>query len=212
MDTEAVHAAVEAERLSLCALLEKLDDAEWATPSLCSGWTVRDVAAHLTTTTRTTPLSMVTGMIRARGDFHRMTDRRARARAAAATPAELVTLLRESAASARRMPGSGPLDPLVDLLVHGQDIARPLGRDRPMPRAAAVAALSYVAGNRFYHAPERLDGLRLVASDAPWTSGDGQEVRGTAADLLLVATGRPAGLAGLSGPGLDVLTARMSAR
>ncbi|MGN9844935.1 maleylpyruvate isomerase family mycothiol-dependent enzyme [Nonomuraea sp. H19] len=209
MDTDAARDAVTNERMSLCDLLEQLDDAEWATPSLCAGWTVKDVVAHLTTTTRTTALDMVTGMARARGDFHRMTDRRARKRSQTLTPAELIAQLRQSATSPRRMPGSGPLDPLVDLLVHGQDIARPLHRDRPLPEGPAVAALTYVAGNRFYDAPARLADLHLIATDVDWTSGRGQEIRGTAGDLLLVATGRPAGLAGLSGPGMDVLTARM---
>ncbi|GAB3156719.1 hypothetical protein GCM10027161_63890 [Microbispora hainanensis] len=93
--------------------------------------------------------------------------------------------------------------------VHGQDIARPLHRDRPLPAGPAVAALTYVAGDRFYDAPARLADLHLVATDVDWTSGSGQEISGTAGDLLLIATGRPAGLAGLSGPGMDVLTARM---
>ncbi|MEU6425977.1 maleylpyruvate isomerase family mycothiol-dependent enzyme [Microbispora sp. NPDC046973] len=209
MDADAVRDAITNERMSLCDLLEELDDAEWATPSLCAGWTVKDVVAHLTTTTRTTVLDMVAGMARARGDFHRMTDRRARTRAQRSTPADLIAQLRGSATSPRRMPGSGPLDPLVDLLVHGQDIARPLHRDRPLPAGPAVAALTYVSGNRFYDAPARLADLRLVATDVDWTSGSGQEISGAAGDLLLIATGRPAGLAGLSGPGLDVLAARM---
>jgi uncharacterized protein (TIGR03083 family) len=209
MDADAARDAVTKERTSLCDLLEQLNDAEWATPSLCAGWTVKDVVAHLTTTTRTTVLDMLAGMARARGDFHRMTDRRARELARRLTPAELIAQLRRSATSPRRMPGSGPLDPLVDLLVHGQDIARPLHRDRPLPSGPAVAALSYVAGNRFYDAPARLADLHLIATDVDWSSGRGQEVSGTAGDLLLVATGRPAGLAGLSGPGTDVLAARM---
>jgi uncharacterized protein (TIGR03083 family) len=209
MDADAVRDAITNERMSLCDLLEELDDAEWGTPSLCAGWTVKDVVAHLTTTTRTTVLDMVAAMARARGDFHRMTDRRARTRAQRFTPADLIAQLRRSATSPRRMPGSGPLDPLVDLLVHGQDIARPLLRDRPLPAGPAVAALTYVAGNRFYDAPARLADLHLVATDVDWTSGSGQEISGAAGDLLLIATGRPAGLAGLSGPGTDVLTARM---
>lgn len=209
MDADSVRDAIAKERTSLCDLLDRLDDTEWATPSLCTGWTVKQVAAHLTTTTRTTALQMVALMAGARGDFDRMMDRRARKVADRHTPAELIALLRQSASSSRRVPGSAPLDPLVDLLVHGQDIARPLHRDRPLPEGPAIAALDFVAGNRFYDAPARFAGLRLVATDLDWTFGEGEEVAGTGCDLLLVGTGRTAGLDGLSGPGKDMLTARM---
>ncbi|MGI9156918.1 MAG: maleylpyruvate isomerase family mycothiol-dependent enzyme [Marmoricola sp.] len=211
MNEAEIGAVVESERLSLCKLLEDLDPADWTVVSLCPDWTVRDVVAHLTTTTRATKPDMILAMIRARGNFHRMTSRTARRRASAFTPAELVAQLRDTAGSTRRMPGSGPMDPLVDVLVHGQDIAHPLGRDRALPREAAAAALAYTANNAFYGAPNRFAQLRLVATDADWTSGEAaDEVRGPIRDLLLVATGRPTGLAGLAGTGLERLNARFA--
>ncbi|MFF0776187.1 hypothetical protein ACFYUK_45370 [Nonomuraea wenchangensis] len=92
-----------------------------------------------------------------------------------------------------RAPGASPLDPLVDALVHGQDMARPLGRTRDMPAVAAVAALDHVVAGKFYGGRELLGTTRLVATDAGWSAGEGpREVRGPAADLLLLATGRPA--------------------
>jgi len=93
--------------------------------------------------------------------------------------------------------------------VHGQDIARPLDRPHPVPTDVAVPVLTYVAGNRMLAGPRRLTGLQLVATDAHWSAGEGAQVRGSAADLLLVAAGRPAGLAGLTGPGVDRLTERL---
>ncbi len=212
MDEMQIRAAVESERLGLADLLDDLEEAEWAVRSLCPDWTVREVLAHLTIPTRTSQLGMVVGMLRARGDFHRMTSRGARARAAAFTPAQLIQQLRETAGSARRMPGSGPMSPLIDVLVHGQDIARPLGRHRTMPAEPATAALAFVADVAFFGGPERLAGLTLVATDTGHTLGEGpEEVRGTTDDLLLVATGRPAGLAGLSGAGVARLSGRLSA-
>jgi uncharacterized protein (TIGR03083 family) len=212
MDQDQILAAVEAERLRLCAFLGELDQGDWTVPSLCPGWTVRDVVAHLTIPTRATALGVLIGMIRAGGSFHRMTAREARDRAVAFALAELVAQLRETAGSTRRMPGSGPMDPLVDVLVHGQDIARPLGRDHRMPPRLAAAALAYTASNRFFGAPMRFTGLRLVAEDADWSSGQGaDEVRGNAENLLMVATGRAAGLAHLSGSGTDRLSGRMAA-
>ena len=210
MDQKDILLAVETERLRLCAFLEQLDPADWLVPSLCQGWTVHDVVAHLTIPTRATMSAVIIGAIRARGNFHRMTDRQARERAARFTPDELVAQLRETAGSARRMPGSGPMDPLVDVLVHGQDIARPLRRSHPMPVPLAVAALDYVVGNRFAGAPKRVADLRLVASDADWAAGTGTaEVRGPAADLLLAAMGRPDGRSTLSGSGVDRLAERL---
>ncbi len=200
-----------AERRSLGAFLRDLSADEWEAHSLCEGWTVRDVVAHLTTTTRTGTLAMVAGMLRARGDFHRMTRDRARRVARAYDPTTLIDRLEETADSDRRMPGSAAMDPLLDILVHGQDIARPLGRHRPMPAAPARAALAFAADNPFYDAPARFAGLTLVATDGDWTRPDGpDEVRGNTADLLLVATGRTAGLQALSGPGVAALTRRLT--
>ncbi|MEN3615181.1 maleylpyruvate isomerase family mycothiol-dependent enzyme [Plantactinospora sp. ZYX-F-223] len=201
---------METERLRLCAFLEQLDPADWLVPSLCQGWTVHDLVAHLTIPTRATMPDVIIGAIRARGNFHRMTARQARDRAARFTPDELIAQLRETAGSDRRMPGSGPMDPLVDVLVHGQDIARPLRRPLPMPVTLAVAALDYVLDNRFTGAPKRVADLRLVAADADWATETGTaEVRGPAADLLLAAMGRPEGLSTVSGSGIDRLTERL---
>ncbi|MFD3439695.1 maleylpyruvate isomerase family mycothiol-dependent enzyme [Streptomyces sp. NPDC058685] len=210
MDRDEILSWVKAERLSLADFFEGLHDEEWEEASLCAGWTVHDVAAHLTLSTRTTPAGSITGIIRARGNWDRMEADKARERAAGFGPAELIAQLRETAGSARRAPGAAPLDPLVDALVHGQDVARPLGRRRDMPVEPTVAALGHVHGSIFYGARKRLRGTKLVATDADWSAGYGpDEVRGPVGELLLLATGRPEGLAGLSGPGVRRLEAAL---
>jgi uncharacterized protein (TIGR03083 family) len=186
-----------------------LSDEQWATGSLCTAWTVRDVVAHLTTTTRTGVLRVMRAAIRARGSFDRMEIDLAAERAAAHATAELVAQLRESAASTRRAPGSSPMDPLMDVVIHGQDITRPLGRHYESPPEVVAASLAYVATSRFLGGPRRLSGLRLVSTDTGWSLGEGAEVRGPDVDLLLVASGRPSGLATLSGPGVATLTERL---
>ncbi|GAA0438139.1 hypothetical protein Acor_62240 [Acrocarpospora corrugata] len=201
---------IRAEWLSLADFLDGLDDHEWQVASLCPGWTVHDVVAHLTTSTRTTLLMTIKDAIRARGDFHRMTADQARERAASFGPAELIAQLRESADSTNRSPGSGPWDPLIDLLAHGQDIARPLGLVREMPGDAAIATLDHVRNRRFYGGPKRFRGTKLIATDVNWSAGEGpDEVRGPVADLLLLATGRPAALAALSGSGTKRIAATL---
>jgi uncharacterized protein (TIGR03083 family) len=206
----AVDAAVAAERHRVADLVTDLPDEQWATPSLCSAWTVRDVVAHLTVTTRMTVPRLLRAAVLARGSFDRMAVDLAAQRAEAYPTEELVAQLRESADSTRRFPGSTPRDPLMDLVVHGQDIARPLGRRHVSPPDVVADCLAYVATNRFLGGPRRLAGVRLVSTDTGWTLGEGADLRGPDVDLLLVAAGRRAGLEALEGPGAAVVGARLS--
>ena len=206
----AIARAVSEERLRLADLVDDLTDAQWATPSLCSAWTLRHVVAHLTTTTRTSVPQVVGRALRARGSFDRMEEQVAARLVARHRPSELVALLRESAGSDRRTPFSAPMDPLMDLVVHAQDVARPLGLPYASPPDVVAASLAFVAVNTFLGAPRRLAGVRLVSSDTGWTLGDGADLAGPDVDLLLVASGRAAGLAALTGPGVDVVAERLS--
>ncbi|MEJ3655515.1 maleylpyruvate isomerase family mycothiol-dependent enzyme [Actinomycetes bacterium KLBMP 9759] len=210
LSRKAVDAAVAAERRSLADHVADLTDEQWATPSSCPAWTVRDVVAHLTTTTRTGALQVVRAVLRARGDLDRVEVDLAAERAAAHTTAELVAQLRESADSTRRAPGSSPMDPLMDIVIHAQDIARPLGRRYDSPPQVVAACLAYVATTTFLGGPKRLTGLRIVSSETGWSLGEGPEVRGPDVDLLLVTAGRPAGLAALDGSGTATLAERLN--
>lgn len=106
---------------------------------------------------------------------------------------------------------AGRLDPLVDILVHGQDIVRPLGRRRVMPVERVVPALDHVWMSPFLGTPKRFAGIRFEATDVDWARGEGaHELRGPAGELLLVATGRPAGLAGVIGPAVADARERLS--
>jgi uncharacterized protein (TIGR03083 family) len=212
MDRDAILQAVEAERLGLADLLDGLDPGEWERKSLCAGWTVHDVVAHLTLATRLSPLAAIGGMLRARGDINRMIGDAARTRSARYGPAELVGQLRETAGSPERPLGTQPPDPLVDVLVHGQDIARPLGREREMPPERVLPAIEHVWSSSFYGARKRFDGLRFVATDADWSGGEGaREVSGPIGELLLLSTGRPAGLERTTGNGAGAAARRVQA-
>jgi uncharacterized protein (TIGR03083 family) len=208
LDADAVWAVVDAERLSLARLLAGLSDEQWEQPSLCAGWRVRDVAAHLALA-HTGPVAAAVGMARARGSFDRMVHDTAR-RHAAVPAAQLVAELRAMAGSRRRAPGVSHLEPMLDVLVHGQDIALPLGCDRPMPVAAAAAAATRVwtmgwPMSRAFRARSRLRGLELAATDTAWRAGEGRRVEGPIEALLLLLTGRTAALERLQGPGVDRL-------
>jgi uncharacterized protein (TIGR03083 family) len=198
---------VHAERAALIDDLEHLDDHRWETRSLCREWTVHDVVAHLVDTARTTRLGFLVGLARARFDFDRQNARGVE-RERRASPEETLEQLRRVASRTSGPPA--PLDTrLVEEVVHGEDIRRPLGLTRSYPQEAVVRSLRLQARTpaSFGGAKELVARVRLTAADADVSIGDGPEVSGTALSLLLAVSGRRVALDDLDGPGLDALTA-----
>jgi uncharacterized protein (TIGR03083 family) len=209
MNRDEVWRAIDQERLGLADLFDDLSAAEWETPSLCDGWRVRDVAAHLTLA-QLGPLPAALATLRARGNISRMI-RDTAVRQARLPVGQYGAMLRGMAGSRRKAPGVTDLEPLIDVLVHGQDIAIPLARTRPMPTRAAAAAADRVWPNLWpFRAGRKLAGFRLAATDHPWSAGEGPPVEGPIAAILLLLTGRRAALAQLSGAGVLELEARMA--
>ena len=207
MDRDQVWQTIDRERLSLADLFDDLSPQEWETPSLCAGWRVRDVAAHLTLS-QMGLIPAVVAAARARGNFNRMVHDTA-VRQAQLPTRDYAPRLRAMPGSRKKAPGVSHLEPLIDVLVHGQDIAIPLGRTRPVPAVAAMAATDRVWPDLFPWRPARkLSGFRFAATDCSWTAGEGALVEGPIAALLLLLTGRTAALPQLSGPGAAVLDAR----
>jgi len=198
---------VHAERHALIRDLEGLRDQQWLAPSLCEGWTVHDVAAHLVG--NASPVSipgLVIAIVRARFSFDRMNAQDA-ARERGDGPAYTLRRLRE-VADLTEAPPFVPLDVrLVEEVVHGEDVRRPLGLQHDYPVEAVVPALEHqvrtkvsIGGGR-----ERVAGVRLQATDADVVIGDGPEVTGPLVSLLLAVSGRSAARADLAGPGLPLL-------
>ncbi|GAA3219585.1 maleylpyruvate isomerase family mycothiol-dependent enzyme [Actinocorallia longicatena] len=212
MDEAAMWQVIDEERAGLADLLDRLTPGQWATPSLCAGWTVREVGAHLSLGPRMGLRRVLVEAVKARGGFDRMVDRTAR-REALRPAGELVAELRAASGSRHLAPGQKLADCLMDVLVHGQDIAIPLGIDRPQPTAAARAAAEHTWNRGFpFHAQRRLRGYRLIATDTDWTAGTGRELRGPITALLLLVSGRDAALPHLTGPGADALREARSRR
>ncbi|MCZ2857360.1 maleylpyruvate isomerase family mycothiol-dependent enzyme [Blastococcus sp. VKM Ac-2987] len=216
MDVDAVWAATDRQRLDLADLLDELTDEEWEHPSLCAGWRVRDVAAHLALA-QTGPARATADLVRAGGSLQRMIHDSA-VRSAAVPREQVVARIRGMAGSRRKAPGISHLEPLLDVLVHGQDIALPLGRPRAMPVDAAVTAATRVWDlpwpmSTTFSARRRLRGRRLVATDVSWSAGEGDVVEGPIEALLLLLTGRTAAARDrLSGPGAAGLRQARRAR
>lgn len=179
---------VHAERDALIADLEDVD--QWATPSLCAGWDVHDVLAHLVDDAKTTRMGFVVRFAAARFDFDRFNNAGV-VRERRDDPRDTLAAFR--AASHRTTSAPVPLETrLVETFVHGEDIRRPLGLHRAYPIEHVITALRFqlrttvaMGGGK-----ERAAGLCLVATDADLKIGDGQEVRGTALTLLLAMSGR----------------------
>lgn len=210
MDRETVWGHVESQRLDLADLLDDLSEREWEHPSLCPGWRVRDVAAHIISSPQARLLPTMGALVRHRGDFDRMILAEGK-RWGLAEPGDIVAQFRRYAGSRKHPPGTSYWEPLLDVLVHGQDIAVPLGRPRPMPPEAAAAAATRVWTKAFpFKARKRLAGLRFEATDTDWSAGDGAVVRGPAEAVLVTLTGRPHALTRLSGEGAADLVRRLA--
>ncbi|GAA1377120.1 maleylpyruvate isomerase family mycothiol-dependent enzyme [Catellatospora chokoriensis] len=211
MDHDQVWQAIDAQRQAVADLLAQLSEDDWRQPSLCAGWTVRDVAAHLTLQ-QFGPRDMLRELphLRLRGMNRQILDM---ARRHAELPtAELVARIRAMIGSRRHNLGVTPLETLIDILVHSQDIAVPVGRRLALdPAAAAVAATRVWALNWPFRARRRMAGFRLSATDTDWAMGSGAEVGGPIEAILLVLTGRLAALPALSGVGATALAAKLSA-
>jgi uncharacterized protein (TIGR03083 family) len=212
LSRDQIWEAIDAHRLRVADLLDQLSPAEWDRPSLCAGWAVRDVAAHLTLQQLGLREAMPS-ILRARGDIDRAIHDAARERAASMTPARLIAQLRGMVGSRRRNAGVTDREPLIDILVHGQDIAVPLGRRLETPAPAAAAAVSRMWTMRWprpFPATRVMKGYRVSATDVAWSAGDGPDVRGPIGAILLAGSGRLTALPELSGPGVPDLAARLS--
>ena len=188
MDSTIVWQHIDRERADLADILDALPPQAWLQPSLCKGWSVRDVGAHLTFAhARMRDVAwpaMRTGfrynaMIKYAAVNSRLTHE------------QIVDTLRSFVGSRRRAPFVTELEPLLDILVHTQDICVPLHIEHAMPADAAVAAVDRVLSlpwhMRLWKPPS---GVRLVATDADWSYGDGIVVEAPIHAHLLRLTGR----------------------
>ena len=213
-DAGTVYQIATANRLLAADMFATLTPEQWRAPSLCAGWTVREVAAHLLEPLETEvgTLKLLVYLVRYRGSLDRMVDDTARKVAARPTD-ELVTGLRKRASTRLTPPVIGPLGPMTDTCIHLRDAARPLGLDVCPPPASWRPALDFLVSKpatKGFIPRDRLTGLRLVATDQDWRHVDGPEIIGSSEAIAMAVSGRPAALDDLAGPGLDVLRRRIA--
>ncbi len=198
---------IHGERKALAADLQGLTDAQWAAPSLCTDWTVRDVLAHMAATASMTPPRFIGAFVLSGFNFASVQSKgiaAQRGRSAVETLARFTSLVNSS----NHPPG--PTDTwLGEVIVHSEDIRRALGIKHAYPTDAAVQVANfYKNSNLLIGAKTRIAGLKLRATDADWSHGDGPEVAGPIVSLVLAMTGRRAVMDDLAGDGVATLRSR----
>lgn len=207
LSREALWAAARAERASLADDLAALDEAQWAQRSLCWRWTVEDVVAHLTAAATIGPLRWFASVLGARFDFDLHNDRRL-AEQRGATPNETLERFRQAVGSTTST--FGPTAAwLGEVVVHAQDIRRPLGLERT-PSIEAVTEVARFYARRDFTVASRstIKGVRLEATDGPFATGAGPLVSGTTLALTMVMASRRAYCVCLTGPGVPTVRDR----
>ncbi|OHT84951.1 maleylpyruvate isomerase family mycothiol-dependent enzyme [Mycobacteroides saopaulense] len=207
MSRAGVYAMVQQEKRDLAALLRQLTPQEWEAPSLCAGWRVRDVVAHVLYDGTPLPTYLYE-VVRVRGSADKLNQLyldRAREWSTDALLAAFEATI-EKSYSAKVQPKLV----LADLLIHHQDIRRPLNRSRTVPEGALRTVLENP--DPFIDSKRKMRGLRWTATDVDWTHGSGPEVRGPGEAIVMAIGGRPSALADLRGDGVAALRGRLGHR
>lgn len=200
----------EEERSDLLALLRSLTATQWTMRSLCTDWSVRDVAAHVVSYDELSAPALVGTALRG-GVRLAGVNAVALRRYAGLGPEGVVDLLARNLRP-RGLPSRlGGGIALTDGTIHHQDIRRALGLPRTIPAARLVQVLDFALGAPTLPSRKNAAGLLVRATDVDWSRGSGPEVSGPGEALLMALAGRPHSLDELSGPGLTTLRDRVAA-
>jgi uncharacterized protein (TIGR03083 family) len=191
----------DAEQMDFVAAVGGLTDEQWASPSLCEGWSVRDAVIHTAWHVHL-PAAPIVDLVRYKRLGAQEFYGRLIAQNADRANADLVEWLGSPARCSKPN--------YCELIIHPQDIRRPLGLARTIPDDHLLWFLDWCltrfgSDNTGGDPRKRAAGVRLVATDLDWSAGDGPEVQGTGEAILMTTTGRAGVIDELSGPGVDVL-------
>ncbi len=196
------------ERTEMADFLASLRSEQWDQESLCRGWRLRDVAAHVVSYEEHGWVDLATRLAKARLRPGRVNEV-ALAEYAALEPQMLVAFLREHLTPRGATARFGGRVGLVDALIHHQDMRRPLGMPRKIPPERFACALPFAVTAPPLRGFWNARGVRLVATDLDWTWGRGPEARAPAEAVLMVLAGRHGVADELTGPGASILQQRL---
>ncbi|GAA0925747.1 maleylpyruvate isomerase family mycothiol-dependent enzyme [Pseudonocardia zijingensis] len=197
-----------AERGDLADLLATLTPAQWEAPSLCAGWRVRDVVAHVFSYDELGPAALVGRFLRG-GILLRRVNAVGVAAHTEHSTEDLLALARRHQQPRGLTTAFGGKVALTDATIHHQDIRRPLGLPRDIPPDRLHVVLDFALTAPPLGAAKRIRGLTLVATDLDWTAGTGPVVEGPAEALLMALAGRPGVVGELTGDGQPTLAGRI---
>lgn len=198
---------IETERTRTADAFAALGDADWDAPSLCDGWRNRDALAHIVSTAELSTGGFLGGMVRNGFNFNRMVAGDIR-RVGADEPGQLISRLRATASSHNHPPGP-VASMLMEIVVHGEDIAFALDRTIDHSPEGLLAAADFAKNAQpLVGCRKRIAGLSLHATDVDWSTGAGPAVRGPLVPLLLAMSGRKTVLDSLTGDGVAILRDR----
>jgi uncharacterized protein (TIGR03083 family) len=189
LSDEDLQAMVAADYLALGDLLEALPASRWDTPSLCEGWRIREVVAHLTMPARYGEAEFMAELKDCDFDFGRLSNRIAERDAALPTPT-LVSNVFSEVLHGWQPPGGGAMGALNHVVIHSLDITVPLGVQRRSPDSTIRVILDSMAGGGAENFGVDISALTLAATDLAWSTGSGPQRSGSAEDLVLFMAGR----------------------
>ena len=203
---------VREEIVDLAERLTDLDVEQWNAPSLCAEWRIRDVLAQVTAGAEGAfgVGAVLGGMLRHGFSFNRWLAADGKSRGQQ-DPSLILKGFRNVADNRNEQAEAPSVAGLMHVVIHGQDMCRPLGITRDLPEAHLVPVADFVKQDRHrFGAKNRIAGLTLTATDIDWSHGNGPEVTGPAEALVMMMAGRRVALDDLSGEGKAALVTSRS--
>ena len=198
---------IHTERKSLASDLTGISPDRWEQESLCAGWTIRDVVAHMTATAKITAASFFPKLVGSGFSLSRLQSKDI-VREKGSSPSDTLGAF-ESVLTSEKHPPGPPETMLGETIVHSEDVRRALGIPHDYPTEALVAVADFYKGsNLILGTKTRIAGLSLRATDTTWSHGAGPEVAGPMLSLVMAMTGRKPAIDDLSGEGVATLRSR----
>lgn len=209
MDESGIWRHIHAERAALGRLLADLSEQDWSHATLCPGWTVHEVAAHVISTPQIGWREMGAMVGRNLGrSYNAIIFREVKRLGARETRASILADFERFATSTHHVPTTTSVEPLIDALLHHQDIARPLGQHHAMAPEAAVVAVDRLRRLAPLMGTGKLvRSTRMIATDVDWARGRGPSIKGPIQELAMVVSGRAPDPDLVSGEGLAAVRA-----
>ena len=207
MKKHDVWSSIHKERESLVETLSSLSPEQWSAASWCGAWNVKEVVGHVLSAAEQTTFNFYKQLASAGFKFDVFADRDAK-KLGALEPDKLIRRL-QARTTTTNHPPAPVIAMLGEIVVHSEDIRRPLGIKHQTPEAALVAvADNWKKSNLLIGSKRRIAGVHLQATDVNWSHGSGPVVSGPLQSLVLAMTGMKGALPDLNGDGVAVLEGR----